>query len=310
MITVPTGQFLNWSEENEYGVQLMWGSSYVYSEVDEETQEEGYYLGTELDDRAEEIQFAFSFNEEELMELNLLNCDGDVTLEFPFNYEATGLYGMWSDDQSWASALEFVTEGQTYAQEFIAKPAVPANPTADEWYDGNNEGGYSRFYYTLPTTDIDGKPLDAEALSYSIYTDDDQLFTFPYENYYYDFDDFGITEGITEIPYEMYANGYDFHTGYTYFYRTNAEGYDPFFTWRIGIQVHYTVNGETNSSDIVYLEVFPRPTDSVNELNAGKTVANVRYFNVAGQEMAQPEGMTIAVTTYTDGTTSAVKVVK
>jgi hypothetical protein len=48
----------------------------------------------------------------------------------------------------------------------------------------------------------------------------------------------------------------------------------------------------------------------VEELMAGKTVANVRYFNVTGQEMAQPAGLTIQVTTYTDGTTSAVKVMK
>ena len=48
----------------------------------------------------------------------------------------------------------------------------------------------------------------------------------------------------------------------------------------------------------------------VEEVMAGKTVANVRYYNVAGQEMAQPSGMTIQVTTYTDGTTAAVKVVK
>jgi len=48
----------------------------------------------------------------------------------------------------------------------------------------------------------------------------------------------------------------------------------------------------------------------VEELMAGKTVAGVRYFNLAGQEMAQPAGLTIQVTTYTDGTTSAVKVVK
>ena len=45
-------------------------------------------------------------------------------------------------------------------------------------------------------------------------------------------------------------------------------------------------------------------------MNAGKTVAGVRYFNMAGQEMPQADGMTIVVTTYTDGTTSAVKVVK
>ena len=49
---------------------------------------------------------------------------------------------------------------------------------------------------------------------------------------------------------------------------------------------------------------------SVDELNAGKTVAGVRYFNMAGQEMQEANGMTIVVTTYTDGTTSAVKVMK
>jgi hypothetical protein len=48
----------------------------------------------------------------------------------------------------------------------------------------------------------------------------------------------------------------------------------------------------------------------VDELVNGKTVAGVRYFNLAGQEMQEANGMTIVVTTYTDGTTSAVKVMK
>ena len=48
----------------------------------------------------------------------------------------------------------------------------------------------------------------------------------------------------------------------------------------------------------------------VNEMNADKAVAGVRYFNMAGQEMQEANGMTIVVTTYTDGTTSAVKVMK
>ncbi len=56
-------------------------------------------------------------------------------------------------------------------------------------------------------------------------------------------------------------------------------------------------------------EQEPDPT-SINEMNAGKTVAAVRYFNMAGQEMQEANGMTIVVTTYTDGTTSAVKVMK
>jgi hypothetical protein len=48
----------------------------------------------------------------------------------------------------------------------------------------------------------------------------------------------------------------------------------------------------------------------VNEIANGKTVAGVRYFNMAGQEMQEANGVTIVVTTYTDGTTSAVKVMK
>ena len=48
----------------------------------------------------------------------------------------------------------------------------------------------------------------------------------------------------------------------------------------------------------------------VEELMASKNVASVRYYNLAGQEMQQASGLTIMVTTYTDGTSSAVKVVK
>lgn len=48
----------------------------------------------------------------------------------------------------------------------------------------------------------------------------------------------------------------------------------------------------------------------VDELSGDKAITGVRYFNVAGQEMQQPSGLTIVVTTYSDGTTTAVKVVK
>ncbi len=48
----------------------------------------------------------------------------------------------------------------------------------------------------------------------------------------------------------------------------------------------------------------------VDEINSEKAVAGVRYFNMAGQEMQEANGVTIVVTTYTDGTTSAVKVMK
>ena len=63
-------------------------------------------------------------------------------------------------------------------------------------------------------------------------------------------------------------------------------------------------------SEIAEEEFEITPRTAVNELNGDKAVAGVRYFNAMGQEMAQPNGMTIVVTTYTDGTTTAVKVMK
>ena len=49
----------------------------------------------------------------------------------------------------------------------------------------------------------------------------------------------------------------------------------------------------------------------VNEMAAGKTVARVDYFNLAGQQIDCPEsGVSIVVTTYTDGTSSTSKIIK
>ena len=76
--------------------------------------------------------------------------------------------------------------------------------------------------------------------------------------------------------------------------------------------VAYAFIGDVKSNEISQEFTVQKPQDptSIDEMNAGKTIAGVRYFNMAGQEMQEANGMTIVVTTYTDGTTSAVKVMK
>ena len=50
---------------------------------------------------------------------------------------------------------------------------------------------------------------------------------------------------------------------------------------------------------------------AVEEINANKAVASVAYYNLAGQQSAQPvNGVNIVVTTYTDGSTTTAKVIK
>ncbi len=307
IITVPTGQYLMWSDAYAYGIVLGWGSTYAYTNGDEDGDgEDDYYLGSELDDRATEIQFQIDGDK-----VYLLNGEGNLDADFPEWASTTGMFAYYSDNLDFVS-IEFANNEEAIGTlKTPAVAAVPADPTADEWYDCGDESGFSRFYFTLPTTDVDGNILDPEFLSYALWINDGEgnvyQFTFPAVDYTYD-----LVEDIDEVPYELYSSAVDFNDYYVYMYRTN-ENDNPLFVrdddhdGNIGIQVFYTVDGEKNASNIVWLYEVP---SSVNEMNAGKTVANVRYFNVAGQEMAQPSGMTIKVTTYTDGTTSAVKVVK
>ena len=59
--------------------------------------------------------------------------------------------------------------------------------------------------------------------------------------------------------------------------------------------------------------ILKKATHGVEELindNTEKVVANVRYYNIMGQEMTEANGLTIIVTTYTDGSHNAVKVIK
>ena len=51
--------------------------------------------------------------------------------------------------------------------------------------------------------------------------------------------------------------------------------------------------------------------DGVEEVEKGKSVTSVRYYNLAGVESAQPvKGVNIKVTTYSDGTTKSEKMVR
>ena len=159
---------------------------------------------------------------------------------------------------------------------------------------------------------------------------------------YFCMDKFQV-KGAEDVPVEPtqacakpeggYVNGTDFHgVLVTLINNETAEG----------TEIHYniTLNGQLIVEDAVYDDAFALtvdgdyyvdfwatapgmldsthggliftidPTTGLSEMNADKAVAGVRYFNMAGQEMQQPQGLTIVLTTYTDGTTSAVKVIK
>jgi hypothetical protein len=75
------------------------------------------------------------------------------------------------------------------------------------------------------------------------------------------------------------------------------------------IEAYAVAQGKAESDHIFDGFTVSKMTD-IDELAGSKAVASVRYFNLAGQEMQQPAGLSIQVTTFVDGTTSAVKVIK
>ena len=289
-ISVPLGQYVAFNEDYNYGLILAWGSTMVIDLGDD-----FYWLDFYADDSTDEVCYAI---DPEDGTITMLGSEGSMDNPYPYDCEATGLAGVWSDDGTIAT-IEWSSEWTPMGD---AVPAVPANPEVIEFFDSGSEEGYTRFDFNINLFDVDGNPLDPDCLTYSIFTDNDQLFTFDQETY-------GASNGfdtdMTEIPYGY--SGFDFYLRRVYFYRTNM-GDNPMFEWRIGIQLNYTVDGISNKSDIVYLEVYPH--SAVNEVNAGKTVTGVNYYNLAGQQVAQPSGLTIQVTTYSDGTTTATKVIK
>ena len=294
-ISVPLGQYISYNEEYDYGLILAWGSTVVTEFEDEDGV--FYWLDFYPDERMEAALYAI---DAETGTITMVGSEGDVNNPYPHDCEATGLAGVWSDDGSIAT-IEWKS---TWTVRGEAVPAVPANPEVIEFFDSGSEEGYTRLDFNINLVDVDGNPLDSDCLTYSIYTDNDELFTFDYETYG---PNNGFDTDMTEIPYGY--SGYDFYLRRVYFYRTN-QGDNPMFDWRIGLQLNYTVNGITNKSEIVYLEVNPRPHSAVNEIEAGKTVTAVNYYNLAGQQMAKPSGLTIQVTTYSDGTTTATRVIK
>lgn len=275
-ITVPTGQYIYWLEEDEYGMYIQWMSTGVEATTDDEGNEQ-YAMTLTVHQGVTEVTYTI---DNEAGTITLDNTTGDANAEFPNNFIATGLGVVYNNDLTFC-AMDF----NTVYKEFILKPAVPADPVLyeDSWFDSGEEDGYSCLDFTVLPEDVDGNYIDPSHLVYSIFTDNDVPFVFLADTYTSD-----LTEDMTEIPYEIYNGGYDFDISRIYFYRTNMND-NPLFMNRIGIQVHYDVpvvndKRETtivrNSSNIVYWQL-PTAITTVNSepVNNGDNA----YYNMMGQ---------------------------
>ena len=155
---------------------------------------------------------------------------------------------------------------------------------------------------------IDGNYIDSFTLEYD-----------PWGSFYWDTNlTWEENESIRpKVPFYFLINGVRYGAGETLVdaYLGNPlknpltnEVEDGFYTVPVGFDFYIGV--VVVGQNEYYAYAARSLMVGVNEMNADKTVAGKRYFNMAGQEMQEANGMTIVVTTYSDGTTSVAKVVK
>ena len=98
--------------------------------------------------------------------------------------------------------------------------------------------------------------LDKDKVSFSVFTDNDQVFTFTPDMFPQ------IDESFTQFPFTSRTPNGDVGYWDIHFNGLTNISEEPFFTWRIGIQTYYTDNGQTSASDMYYMEVYPQLKDA------------------------------------------------
>lgn len=181
----------------------------------------------------------------------------------------------------------------TYFEDKAVEPLSPKILSAEQYTAKN---GYGTVKFSLPVTDVDGKPLKTEKLFYKIYLDGEAL-TFTKDLYA------KIPETMTEVPY-AYADDYDFITNGTtrtvYFYKEANS---------IGVQSVYKGGGASKASEITTKDFGATGINHATTENSA--VVSEVYYDISGRKVSHPvQGVYVKVEKMADGTVIKTKVVK
>lgn len=162
-------------------------------------------------------------------------------------------------------------------ESFTEVAATPADPEIREYKQDFETQGYNLLRMTVPTTDINGKFINPEKMSYIIYIrvdGEEQPYTF-YSDEYVGLTEHGLDE-ITELPYNFIcydAYGWEDIMGggeEIYFYSAAPDA--------IGVQSFYEGAGERRASNTVWHQISE--DSAVESTNADEVPAMI--FGIDG----------------------------
>ena len=179
----------------------------------------------------------------------------------------------------------------------MPEAAVPATPTITAFVE-DSYGHYVNM--TIPTTDVDGNDIFAALLSYHMFVDKNgEIRGYIFTPDAYEF----LEEEMAAVPYN-FTDYYDIDVAGKQVYLYG----DDIAEWTaIGVKSIYTVNGESNESDIFWYQIQQTGIDNISASNVVETT----YYDLQGRKVdASAKGLLIKHMRMQDGTTKAIKVVR
>ena len=205
----------------------------------------------------------------------------------------TSITGTLDEKLNVAMTATNVVAGE--AADFAPNTYCPINFMGESSVKGNSTAYTSSYYFATP------KANEYANVVWAVYNSNDGAFYLP------------TPQGS--------ANAQGFYAAFCVDYSLNSVD-NPELTDGSVYSFEALVKEETRSTPIygaisTKFVVYPLDLDDtkvatgVNDVNSAKEVKGVSYFNMMGVESAQPfDGVNIMVTTYTDGTSSATKVLR
>jgi hypothetical protein len=169
------------------------------------------------------------------------------------------------------------------------------------------------------------KPQEYAKITWAVYGDDNAFYvpkhgSYAYVDGHYEFMNEGDLDGYFPVQWDLQSNpglqvnqAYSFHAIIRLADGEEAAATDGGSTLRAGQQmVEYKPYSGTVKYVVSPIDVSASSIiTAVNEVNATKTVKQVRYYNLAGIESRVPfDGVNVVVTTYTDGSKTTAKMLK
>lgn len=188
------------------------------------------------------------------------------------------------------------------ATDFAPNTYCPINFMGESSVKGTNQAYTSSYYFATP------KANEYANVVWAVYNGTDGAFYLPSNNGSINVQEF---KAAFNVDYSLNSNVapqltdgavYSFEALVKEVATTNAKS-APAYDATVTPSTKYVVYPLNLDADKV--------ATGVNDVNSAKEVKGVSYFNMMGVESAQPfDGVNIMVTTYTDGTSSAAKVLR